>query len=143
MTWYPACVIRSKREMISLYLSANVPPPQATTESERLARTPVPVAAIELVNVARLLAKSVHTYIGEFGQPSLLSFSSVQDPLALFLLLVQQLGDGFLALPSIIGIAYDRNYTYPIRLEKLLSKHIIAGRRDLHAFEKHFHIPNL
>ena len=64
----------------------------------------VPVASIKL------------HYIWEFGQLTSLSIPPVQDRLTFLLPLVQQPGNGLPSLLSIISIASDWNFTYPIRL---------------------------
>jgi hypothetical protein len=67
------------------------------------------VAPDELVGGTRLLTEAIHMHIREFRQPALVAIPSMQDPLALLPLFVQQPGDGFLTLLSLIGIASDRN----------------------------------
>jgi hypothetical protein len=48
-----------------------------------------------------------------------------------------------IALPSVVSIASDRNYSYPVRLEELFSEHIVTGRGESHGFEKDLHIADL
>jgi hypothetical protein len=103
----------------------------------------VPVAPVEIVNGARPLAEAIYTYILEFRQLALFSIPSVQDLLTRPPLFEQQPGDGFHDLLSIVGVAPDRNYTYPVRMEELFSEHFITGRRDRQTLEKIFYIPDL
>jgi len=75
----------------------------------------VKVTPVKFKDDARLFAEAIHTYIWEFRQLSLLTVPSVQDLLIGPPLFEQQPGDGFPALLSVIDVASDRNYTYPIR----------------------------
>jgi len=77
----------------------------------------------------------------QFGQLALLPVPPVQDSLAL--LFEQQPGDRFLALFSVICVASNRNYSYPIWLQELFSRRLVAGRSDIHALQEHLHISNL
>jgi hypothetical protein len=87
----------------------------------------MPVANVELVHGARLLAEAVHMYIRQFGQMTLLVVPPVQNTLALLLLFQHQPGHRLLALLPVVCVTSDRNYIYPVRLEKLSSERLVAG----------------
>ena len=72
------------------------------------------VAPVEHVIGARLLAEAIHTYIWEFSQLALFTVPSVHDLLNRPPLFEQQPGGGFPALLSIVGVAPNKNYTYPV-----------------------------